>query len=145
MGDGEVLLQAFGHPLHQRFQRNGGGVGCDNGTFFAHVIKTLVQILFEARILDNRLAYPVAIGDEIEIVFKIPGGHQPCILLMHEGCGLGFQHGCDRAFGQHIPVLCIFGDDIQQYNRNTCIGNMGGNRCAHDTCANNGNFLNSHD
>ena len=64
---------------------------------------------------------------------------------MHKGRRLGFQHGRNRTFGQHIPVLGILRDDVQQHDRNARIGNMGGNRRAHDTGADNGNFFNSHD
>ena len=115
MGDEEILDKAIGQALGQLGQRQGRGVGGDNGAGAPDGIDLAVKVLLNGRILDDGLDDPIAVGQALQVVFDVARFDEGDVLLVHQGRGIGLQEPLARRLGDPAAVFArIFGYDVEQ-------------------------------
>ena len=124
MGDQEIWGQRRALALQQRRERDGRGVGGDDGARLADAGELRIERALGLGLFDDRLDDPVAIGQQRQAGCEIAGGDQPRRRAAHEGGGIGAQHALHRR-------RRAARDDIQQHHGQAGIGHLRGDAGAH--------------
>ena len=143
VGDQEILGELFALALDQVLQRDGRGVGGDDGTGLPHLVQPGVEVRLDRGVLDHGFDDPVHARELFQIVVDVAGGDQPGVLLVHEGGGIGLQHLFDGCAGNHAAVVAasvldVLRDDVEQEDRDAGIGDMRRDAAAHHAGADHG-------
>src|SRR5437899_1312761 len=78
------------------------------------------------------------------MILDIARPDQLGVVAMHEGGGLAFQNALDGALGNRIAIAAFLGRHVEQIDRDSRIGDLGGNPVAHQASADDGGAANFH-
>ena len=109
--------------------------------FFAVGVDLFVQLLLDILAFHHRLDDPVAVLEQLKVIFRIAGGDQLRVALGHERRGVGLEQLRHSTFGDGVAVGPGFGDDVEQHHGHARVGDMGGDPGAHDAGADHGGFF----
>src|SRR5680860_1616800 len=133
VSDQEIPGEGFRQSIHQIVQGYGGGVGGDNRTGLPNLLQFCVDILLDVQPLNHRFHYPVRFSQLLQIILKIPRSHQAGVFLVHECGRIGLIELLERRPRQHVPVIRVRRDDVQQQHGRPGVGQMSGDAAPHDS------------
>ncbi len=96
----------------------------------------LIGDVFNLEVFKHDFNNPVAIFEQVQIIFKIASRDQLRIAVRHERRRVGFEHFLNRALGNLAAVFAcrqILWHDIEQHYRDASIGNLRGDSASHHT------------
>ena len=107
MGNQKIFLERFRHALNQHMERQGRGIGRNDGTLLPHGFNFLVKRLFDFELLNHYLDDPVAFGEFAQIILEITRYHRPRIFRVGEPRRAALQLLFNRPFGECVSARLI--------------------------------------
>ncbi len=141
----EIVTEALGNGVHGK----AAGIAGNDGSGLADSLDLAQQSALEIKVFHHGFDDPVAVGQQVEIVFEISGGDQARQSRLHEGCRLGFARRLQPCFGNAVASRCrgaslgVWWNNIQQVRTHPGIGQVRGDAGTHRSRAEDGDFLDS--
>ncbi len=138
----KVALERIAASLRQELYRDPRRIRRDDCLGAANRFQPLVQRALRLRLLDDCLDDPIAVGEEIEMIGRVPGGDERGARRLHEWRRLGLECALDRP--ARYAVAIGLARHVQQYYRNPGRRGECGDAASHRSCPNHADLGNAH-
>ena len=156
MSTHEVLLELVVHNTDDVGAVNAGGVGGNDSIGLTMGSDLLENALLDVDALGNRFNDPVSVIDLVEVIGGVADTDVLDGALAEGHVVAGLLNSVKTCEGETVTefvavlgkTLCLFfvgealrGNDVKQYCFNADACQKSGDRCTHDTCAENNGFV----
>jgi len=112
-------------------ERDAAGVGGDDGVFFARRFDFAPEVALQVEVLDDGFDDPVALADQVQVVFEVAGQDEGGPVGAEEAAGPLLERVVDAFERGRIAVGLAGNDDVEQDGGNAGISEVRGDARAH--------------
>ena len=141
VGDQKIRCKSLCHARDQGGQRNRRCIGRNNRSGFPRRLNLCVKALLDVQAFDDRLDDPIAIGEQVQIVFAVSNRDKRGVAVVHESSGIGFGQPLKRVFGDFTSVIYLLRNNIQKYYGDPRVCQVRSDAGAHDAGTDHGGFV----